>query len=157
VQRRTFTKPRHKIPGDLCVRARLRRAKDHKVRTMQKRNDARALKLARMVLCTPGLPKKLYLCATAVVRHSADGEEISQGYLTEGRRHYLFEFLEARIKEGQTLHAAASEAAEHGSPRNLFPLTIEEIIRVYEAHKNVKRSPKGRPMSPMSAGSSLAK
>jgi hypothetical protein len=111
---------------------------------MQKRNDARALKLARMVLCTPGLPKKLYLCATALVRHSADGEEISQGYLTEGRRHYLFEFLDTRIKNGKSLHAAASEAAEHGSPRNLFPLTVGEIVRLYEDRKSAKRPARGR-------------
>lgn len=117
---------------------------------MQRRNDARALKLARMVLCTPGLPKKLYLCATAVVRHSADGEEISQGYLTEGRRHYLFEFLDARIKAGVSLLEAASEATEHGAPRNLFPLTVEEILKVYDERTNTKATPKRRPMSAMS-------
>lgn len=116
---------------------------------MQKRNDARALKLARMVLCTPGLPKKLYVCATAIVRHSSVGDEISQGYLTEGRRHYLFEFLESRIKNGQSLRSAATEAAEHGSPRNLFPLTVEEIVRLYDDHKNANPTPKGRAMGPM--------
>lgn len=116
---------------------------------MQRRNDARALKLARMVLCTPGLPKKIYLCASAVVRHSVDGEEISQGYLTEGRRHYLFEFLETRMKNGASLYSAASVAAEHGAPRNLFPLTVEEIVKVYGDHKNAKRTTKRPPMSAM--------
>lgn len=124
---------------------------------MQKRNDARALKLARMVLCTPGLPKRLYLCATAVVRHSAGGEEISQGYLTEGRRHYLFEFLDSRIKTGQSIRAAATEAAEHGSPRHLFPLTVEEITKLYDEHKNVKRSSKARPMSALSSDLAASK
>jgi hypothetical protein len=117
---------------------------------MQRRNDARALKLARLVLCTPGLPKKLYLCATAVVRHSANGEEISQGYLTEGRRHYLFEFLDARIKAGVSLREAATEATEHGAPRNLFPLTVDEIIKLYDDHKNVKGTTKRRSMSALS-------
>ena len=103
-----------------------------------------------MVLCTPGLAKKLYLCASAVVRHAADGEEISQGYLTEGRRHYLFKFIEARLKNGASLHAAASEASKHGAPRHVFPLTVEEIIKLCDVHKHTKRTTKRRPMSAMS-------